>query len=439
MGTMPVGKLLISMAWPAIFSMTINALYNIVDSIFVGMLSEDALASVSLVMPIQMLMVSLGVGTGIGINSLIARRLGSRSFEEANKAASTGIRLVFFNYLVFAVIGLFLSGKFIGMFATEGPVFDQGVVYLKYISIGAFFILMQMTIEKILQSTGNMIAPMAISLTGAVINLILDPILIFGLFGLPRLEIAGAAIATLIGQFCAMSLGLYILLKKDHAISIKIRGFKFESKIIRDIYSVGLPTIVMQSIASIMILGYNSILSSSATAIAVLGIYFKLQSFIFMPVFGMNQGAMPIMGYNYGAKNKERLMETYKKGLLIAVVMMAVGTLIFHLFPQQLLHMFSASDNMIALGTRALRIISLCFIPAAFGIMTSTLFQATGYGVYSLYSALIRQLVGILPLAYFLMQWGGINASWFSFPIAEIIGLAYSAVMLRYLYNKVIK
>lgn len=439
MGTAPIGKLLASMAWPAILSMTINALYNVVDSVFVAMISQKALTAVSLVMPIQLLMISMAVGSAVGVNSLIARRLGAHRYEEADKAASTSIRIGVFNFLIFAVIGLLFSEVFMNAYTEDAEIFEGGVIYLRIITTCSLFSMIQIQLEKVLQATGNMIAPMIISLSGAVVNLILDPILIFGLLGAPKLGVAGAAIATVTGQAIAMGIAIYIIFKKEHQVNIRIRGFKMDWKVVRDIYSVGLPSIVMQSIGSIMLLAYNAIIAASATAIAVLGIYFKLQSFIFMPVFGLNQGAMPIMGFNYGAKNKQRLMQTYKYGLITAVIIMAVGTFLFQVFPDVFLKMFSADQAMLDMGIPALRIISLCFIPAAFGIMTATLFQGTGHGVYSLLGSLIRQLIGILPLAYVIYNLSGITASWASFPLAEILGLVFSAVMLRYLYKKEIK
>ena len=277
---------------------------------------------------------------------------------------------------------------------------------------------------------------MICSLTGAVINIILDPILIFGLLGAPRLEVAGAAIATITGQLFGMLVGAFIIFKGEHLVSIQVRGFKFNWEIVADIYKVGLPSIVMQSIGSMMIIFYNMILVVySTTAVAVLGVYFKIQSFVFMPVFGLNQGAMPIMGYNYGAAKKDRLMQTYKEALKIALLVMALGLLLFQALPKQLLLMFDASTDMLAIGIPALRIISLCFLPAAFGIITGTLFQGTGHGVYSLLCSVIRQLIGILPLAFILIRIGGVTLSWASFPLAELLGLAYSALMLQRLYK----
>lgn len=435
MGTMPIGSLLLSMAWPPTLSMSINALYNIVDSVFVAMLSEGALTAVSLVMPLQMLMVALGVGTGVGVNSLIARRLGEQRVNEASLAASIGIRLSFVNYFVVALIGIFLSSAFIGAFTSDESVFFDATTYLKIITIGSFFFMLQLSMEKIIQSTGQMVLSMIVTITGALVNLILDPILIFGLVGAPKLGIAGAAIATVIGQAASASVALFICLKKISSIHIKLLGFNVDRKTISDIYNVGLPSMVMMSINSIMVLGYNAILAAHATAIAVLGIYFKLQSIILMPVFGVNQAAMPILGYNFGARNKARFMETYRKALGASVVIMIIGMAAFQIFPRELLMIFSASDNMYKIGIPALRIISLCFIPAAFGIMRSTVFQATGNGIYSLIASVVRQLIGILPIAYILMQIDGVTLSWYSFPIAEIIGFVLSTILFRKLYN----
>lgn len=435
MGTMPIGSLLLSMAWPPTLSMSINALYNVVDSVFVAMLSEGALTAVSLVMPLQMLMVAIGVGTGVGVNSLIARRLGEQRVDEASLAASVGIRLAFVNYLVMALIGIFLSSAFVGGFTKDPAVFSDATTYLKIITICSLFFMLQLAMEKIIQSTGQMVLSMIVTITGAVVNLVLDPILIFGLIGAPKLGIAGAAIATVIGQVVASCVALYFCLKKVSGIHIKLLGFRTDRKTIRDIYNVGLPSMVMMSINSIMVLGYNAILAAHSTAIAVLGVYFKLQSIILMPVFGLNQAAMPILGYNFGARKKARFMETYRKGLGASVVIMIIGMALFQIFPRELLMIFSASDNMLEIGIPALRIISLCFVPAAFGIMRSTVFQATGNGIYSLIASIVRQLIGILPIAYVLMQIDGVTMSWYSFPIAEIMGFVLSAILFRKLYN----
>lgn len=438
MGTMPVNKLLFNMALPAILSMTINALYNVVDSIFVSRISEDALTAVSIVNPLQMMIIALSVGSGVGINSLIARRLGAKNQEEADKAASTSIRIGLFNYLIFLIIGVFFTKIFVAGYAEEGTyIFDAACEYCVIVCVGSLFINIQVVLEKVLQSTGNMVAPMLCGLTGAIVNIVLDPILIFGLVGMPEMGVAGAALATVIGQMCGMLVGVVIVIRGEHLVSIKLRGFKMDWQIVKDIYKVGLPSIVMQSIGSIMIIFYNMILVVySTTAVAVLGIYFKIQSFVFMPVFGLNQGAMPIMGYNYGARDRERLMATYKAAFKVAFVVMVLGTLLFQLLPRQLLMMFDASPEMYEIGIPALRLISICFIPASFGIITGTLFQGTGHGMLSLYGSLIRQLFGILPLAFILIRIGGVTLSWMAFPLAEILGVTYSAIMLRRLYKK---
>ena len=441
MGTVPVKKLLLSMAWPAILSMTISALYNIVDSIFVAKVSEDAFTAVSIVNPIQMLIIALAVGSGVGVNSLIARMLGARKQEMADKAASTSIRIGLFNYLIFLVIGLFVTIPFVGSYAERGTeIFDAAVTYMRIICVGSLFIHLQVQIEKVLQSTGNMVAPMACSLTGAIINIIMDPILIFGLLGFPELGVAGAAIATIFGQFCSLIVGIIFMVKGEHLVHVKLFGFKMDWHIVKEIYKVGFPSIIMQAIGSFMLIFYNMILVVySTTAVAVLGVYFKIQSFVFMPVFGMTQGAMPIMGYNFGARNKARLMETYKFGLSMAMLVMACGFILFQTAPNHLLGMFDASPEMLEMGVPALRIISICFMPAAFGIMTSTMFQAIGHGVLSLLASLLRQMFGILPLAWILIRIGGVTLSWASFPLAEVIGLTYSAFVLMWLYKKEIK
>lgn len=441
MGSMPVSKLLFNMAWPAILSMTINSLYNIVDSIFVAQISEDALTAVSIVTPVQMLIIALSVGSGVGINSLIARRLGAHRQEEADKAASTGIFIGLLNYLIFLCIGLFLTKPFVINYADPGTyIFEAGCRYLSIVCIGSIFINIQVVIEKILQSTGNMIGPMACSLTGALVNIILDPILIFGWFGLPEMGVAGAAIATVIGQLAGLTVGIVILVRGEHLVNIKLKGFKIDWRIVADIYKVGLPSIVMQSIASVMTICYNAILVVySTTAVAVLGVYFKIQSFVFMPVFGLTQGAMPIMGYNFGARDRKRLMDTYKEALKFAIIVMSLGLILFQAAPNHLLGMFDASPEMLEIGVPALKIISLCFLPAAYGIITGTLFQATGHGVYSLCVSIIRQLLGILPLAYILIRIGGVTLSWASFPLAELLGVTFSVIMLKRLYTKEIK
>ena len=437
MGTMPIGRLIVTMSWPAILSMLIQALYNIVDSIFVSMISEQALAAVTYIFPIQMLLVAVGVGTGVGINSLISRRLGARRFEEANMAASHGYRLSFFNWAGFAIIGLLFSGLYMSFFSNTPYVLESGAAYMRVITIGSLFVLVEVSTEKILQATGNMLFPMVCSVAGAVVNIALDPVLIFGLGPFPEMGVTGAAIATVIGQLVSMIMGQYLLFKKDHQVVVKVRGFKMNSAIIKDIYAVGRPAILMQAMMSILQFGLNAILAGlSETAVAVNGIYGRLQSFIFMPVFGLNQGTLPIMGYNYGAKNKKRLMQAFKVGFFIAFVIMAVGLFLFQMFPRQFLSMFNASPGMYELGIPALRTISICFLPASFGILASSFFQATGHGIMSFWGSLIRQLIGILPLAWILAKIDGLDLVWWAFPLAEILGFAYCIITMRYIYKK---
>lgn len=438
MGTAPVGKLLLSMAWPTILSMTISSLYNIVDSIFLARLSQDALTAVSFVMPMQLLMVSISVGTGAGVNSLISRSLGARKQELADDTAKTAVKLAIMNYLIYLTISLLITETFIGHYTKDPKVYEYATTYMHYVMGLSLFTAMEMMLTKILQSIGNMKASMVCVVTGALTNVVLDPILIFGLFGLPKLGVRGAAIATVIGQFFGFLFCIYFL-KAQKAVNVNLRGHRINKNTIKEIYAVGLPAIVMQAIGSIMLIGYNSIIALDKTAVAVLGAYQKLQSFVFMPVIGINQGAMPIIGYNYGAGNKNRMMKAYRYALLSGLVVMTTGFLIFQLFPQVLLSLFSAKGKMLAVGVPALRIISISFIPAAFGIVTSSVFQATGHAVYSLLGSLLRQLIGILPLAFILFRIGGTGLSWYSFPLAEILGFSFLLFSIIRLYNKKLK
>lgn len=428
MGTTPVGRLIVTMSWPAVVSMLIQAMYNVVDSFFVSRISEEALAAITYIFPIQMVMMSCAIGTGVGINSLISRRLGAKSFEEADLAASHGYRLAFFSWAGFALFGIFLSRP-LTCFMTDTPyIIEEGTKYMSIVLIGSLFVFVQVISEKILQATGNMIFPMLCSMTGAITNIIFDPLLIFGIGPFPEMGVTGAAIATVFGQFLSMVLGQYLLFGKKHPVKVRLRGWEWKGRIAREIYSVGFPAILMQCIGSVMLFGMNMILRTfSETAVAVMGIYGRLQSFIFMPVFGLNQGVLPILGYNYGARNKKRLMETYKKGFMLAFCIMALGLIVFQLFPHQLLSIFNAqgSQDMYDIGIPALRAISWCFLPASYGIMTSSVFQGSGHGFLSLWSSLIRQLIGILPIAYIFGRLFGLNMVWYAFPLAEIIGTAY--------------
>lgn len=440
MGIMPVNKLLLSMSLPMVLSMLVQALYNIVDSVFVAQVSEDALTAVSLAFPVQSFMIAVSTGTGVGINSLLSRSLGEKNFETANKTAGNGILLAFVSALLFAVFGSVFAGIFFHAQTQNEAIAGYGTQYLTICCSCSLGIFLQIVFERLLQSTGKTIYNMITQGVGAIINIILDPILIFGLFGLPRLEVAGAAIATVIGQIVAAGLGIYFNLKKNHEIKLAWKGLRPNGTIIKRIYIVGLPSIIMQSISSVMIFGMNKILLSfEDTAAAVFGVYFKLQSFIFMPLFGLTNGMIPIVAYNYGARHRERMIKTTKLSVVYAVGIMLFGVIMMQCFPAVFLRMFNASERMIALGVPALRIISLSFIFAGYGIICSSVFQALGNGVLSMLVSLIRQMAVLLPAAYLLSLTGDVNNIWFSFPIAEISSVVLCTVFLKHTYDKVIK
>ena len=437
MGVMPIPKLLITMSLPMILSMLVQALYNVVDSIFVAKLSEDALTAVSLAFPIQNLMIAISAGTGVGINALLSRYLGEHRFDDANKVAKNGIFLALISSAIFALIGV-LSAHTFFVTQTDNPVIvTYGTQYMQIITFCSIGIFMQITLERLMQSTGKTFYNMITQGLGAIINIILDPILIFGMFGLPRLEVAGAALATVIGQIIAVLLSLFFNCTKNTEININMKKFRPHKQTIVAIYKIGVPSIIMQSIGSVMTFGMNKILLMfSSTAAAVFGIYFKLQSFIFMPIFGLNNGMIPIIAYNYGAKNKERIKQTAKLSILMAMVIMIVGLIIFQTCPQFLLAtLFDASAHMLEIGVPALRIISLSFIFAGFCIIAGSVFQALGNGVYSLIVSVARQLLVILPVAYIFAKVFGLSMVWWSIPIAEIVSLTLSALLLKRIYR----
>lgn len=424
MGTMPMTKLILTMSLPAIFSMTIMAMYNVVDSIFIGQYSQEGLNATSLAYPLQMLLIAVAVGTGVGINSLVSRRLGGKKFEEANEVATHGLLLSFFSYAIFLILGIVISRPFMMLYTTNENIIEYGTQYLTVVLCFSLFSIIEVTIEKTLQATGDMIFPMLFQLTGAVINIIFDPLLIFGIGPFPELGVMGAAIATVFGQFCSMVFALLIIFLKSHMIKITFKNFKFSMQTIKNIYAVGFPSVIMQSIGSIMIVGLNGILASSEASVTVLGVYYKLQSFVFMPCFGLNQGVMPIIGYNYGARNRKRVYSALKRGIIIGVIIMTLGTIAMWAIPEQLISMFGGTDELMKIGVPAFRIISLCFIPAAAGIIFTTLFQAVGKGIRSLIMSFARQLILILPIAFIFSKIWGLGAVWYAFPIAEIFSLA---------------
>ncbi len=425
MGVMPVNRLILTMSLPMIASMLVQALYNVVDSIFVARLSEGALAAVSLAYPVQNLMIAVAAGTGVGINAYLSRSLGEKNYKEVNRAATNGLFVILLSYLIFAAFGLFFSSLYFRAQTDIPELVDYGITYLSIVTVASFGLFFTMTFERLLQSTGMTVYSMISQMTGAIINIILDPILIFGLFGLPRLEVAGAAIATVIGQCTGMCIGLTLNLLRNKEISFSFRGFRPDPRTIRRIYQVGLPAIIMQSIGSVLTFGLNQILLMfSSTAVSVYGAYFKLQSFAFMPVFGLNNALTPIIAYNYGARKKSRIYQAIRSGIITAVCIMLAALAIFQIFPEQLLSLFSSGEGsalFYEIGIPALRIISISFILAGFSVVSSATFQALGEGLYSLMISLLRQIIIILPLAYFLAQSFGLSALWYAFPIAELI------------------
>ena len=440
MGVMPVNRLLFSMSLPMILSMLVQALYNIVDSIFVAQIGETALAAVSLAFPVQNLIIAVSVGTGVGVNALLSRSLGEKNQENANLAAVNGIFVFFLSYLLFAVFGFFFARMYFTVQTSNPEIIEQGTIYLSVCSIFSFGIFLEIALERIMQSTGRTIYNMITQGLGAIINIILDPILIFGLFGFPRMGILGAAVATVIGQIIAMLLLLYFNIRKNSDVNLNMRRFRPDTAIIAEIYRVGLPSIIMQSISSVMTFGVNKILLLfSETAVSVFGIYFKLQSFIFMPVFGLNNAMVPIVAYNYGAARKDRIMKTIRSSVTAAVAIMLAGLAIFQIFPEQLLYLFDASEHMMEIGVPALRIISLSFLFAGYCIVIGSVFQALGNGVYSLITSAARQLVCILPAAYLFASVFGLHAVWYAFPLAEIISVVLTTILFRRIYQKKIQ
>lgn len=439
MGVMPVNRLLISMSLPMMISMLVQALYNIVDSVFVSRIDENALTAVSLAFPIQTLMIAIGSGMGVGVNALLSKSLGEKDYDKANKAAANGVFLSAVSYVLFLLVGLFAVGPFYHTQTTDAAITAYGKQYLTVVCCFSFGMYTQFIFERLLQSTGKTIYTMITQGTGAIINIILDPILIFGLFGMPKMGVTGAAAATVIGQVVAGIIAIIVNHKKNTEIELRFKGFKPDKRTIGQIYIVGVPSIIMQAIGSVMTYGMNRILMGfTSTAAAVFGVYFKLQSFIFMPVFGLNNGMVPIVAYNYGAKNKERLIKTVKLSVLYAVGIMCIGFLVFQIFPAQLFALFDASEQMLMIGVPALRTISVSFLLAGFCIICGSVFQALGNGVYSMLTSLARQLFVLLPVAYLLARTGNVNNVWWSFPIAELVSLAMTVIFLLRINRNII-
>ncbi|KNZ43228.1 MATE family efflux transporter [Acetobacterium bakii] len=433
MGVMPIPRLLFTMSLPAIISMLIQSMYNVVDSIFVAQIGEEALTAVSLAFPIQILIISCFVGMGVGINSAIARRLGEGKKEEAANVAEHGFIIAVVLSVVLGIIGLFVSEGFIALFTDNPLIISQGRDYLLIVTVFCFGSFVTQAAFATLQGSGEMIKPMIGQIIGAVCNIILDPILIFGFLGFPAMGVKGAAIATVVGQMIGMVYMLFVVFRgKKNFLKLDYKVFHYRHKIVKDIVVVGLPAAIMQGLGSVMITGYNFILASfGMSAVAVFGVYFKIQSFIFMPIFGLGQGAMPIFGFNFGAKNEARFKETLKVAIGAALVIMTIGTVLFWVFPEQIFMPFNASEEMLAIGINCFRSISIAFPLAGISIMISVSFQAIGKAYVSMIASFIRQMVVLLPVSYFFARIGGLDLVWYGFIVSEIVCLAYEIYMYR--------
>ena len=441
MGSGSIPKLMLNLAIPAVVAQLINMLYNIVDSIFVSRINEYALRAVSLAFPIQSLMIAVSVGTAVGINAFLSRTLGEKDFEKANTIAVNGIFIELASYVVFAFIGIFASRPFFASQTAIAQVREYGIVYLTICCTAGIGIFMQVVFERLLQSTGRAFHAMVTQGVGAVINLVLDPILIFGYFGMPAMGVAGAAVATVAGQIVAAVLAIVFNLKFNKDIRLSFRGFRPSGELIGNIYKVGVPSIIMQAIGSVMTYGMNLILEAFGAAQTVFGIYFKLQSFIFMPIFGLNNGMVPIIAYNFGAGSRERVVKTMKSSIGYAVCIMLVGLAAMELFPAQLIGLFDeeATSELLVIGVPALRTICLSFCFAGYCIVVGSVFQALGNGVYSMIVSIARQLCVLLPVAWLFSLSGNVDLIWWAFPIAELVSVSLSTFFLLRIHKSTIR
>ena len=440
MGVMPIGRLVVSMSVPMMLSMLVQALYNIVDSMWVSRVCEDALTAVSLAFPVQNLMIGVATGTGVGVNALLSRSLGAKDYDRANTVASNGVFLAVISSVIFFFLGVFAVPLFFRtQVAADSPIYVYGVDYLTVCCAFSFGVFGQIMVERLMQSTGRTVLSMITQLIGAVINMILDPLFILGVGPFPRLEAKGAAIATVTGQIIAFIVALVLNHYFNREVSLKLRGFRPNGRIIGEIYKIGVPSIIMVAIGSVMTYSLNKILLTfTKTAAAVFGVYFKLQSFVFMPVFGMNNGIIPIIAFNYGAGNRRRMTKTVRFSMVLACSIMAVGTVLMWIIPETMLKIFDASENMLAIGVPALRTISLSFVVAGFCIAMGSVFQAIGKSYFSMIVSFTRQLVVLVPTAYLLSKTGVLENVWWAFPIAEVFSFAVTLISYSYVYKKII-
>lgn len=448
MGVLPINKLLISMSLPIIASMLVQALYNIVDSIFIGRYDINGLTAVSLAFPFQNLMMAVATGTGVGMNAVLSKFLGEKNYNGANKAAGNGFILAIISALVFAVLSIFGSNLYFSMQNPNPQIVEYGRQYLWICGGFSFAIFGQVTFERMLQATGKTIYSMFSQASGAIINIILDPILIFGMFGFPEMGVTGAALATVIGQFVAMLIALYFNLTRNEYINLSKESMKLDTNTVKRIYSVGIPSILMVAIGSIMTFSINKILTgfdniktiygagAGTIATTVFGVYFKLQSFVFMPVFGLNNGMVPIIAYNYGARHRDRIIKTLKLSILYATIIMVTGFTVFQIIPGKLIQLFNDDPSLLSMGIPALRTISYCFIFAGFCIVSGSMFQALGKGKYSLFMSIARQLLFVLPLAFLFSLTKNIDLVWLAFPIAELVAVGLSLYYIKRIFKK---
>ena len=440
MGVMPIGKLLANMALPMIISMLVQALYNVVDSIYVSRISESAVTALSLAFPVQNLQIGFAVGIGVGINSLLSKSLGEGNQEAANRTAGNGMILMFIVTAAFMLFGIFGVRPYYEIQSTVRETVEGGIAYSRIYCLFVLGSFMQIYSERLLQSTGRTVLTMVTQATGAIVNIILDPIFIFGWFGLPALGMAGAAIATVIGQWTGALLGLYFNEKHNPDVQFGRRYAKLDGQIVKGILTVGVPSVIMNGIGSVLTFGMNQILQGfTETATSVFGIYFKLQSFFFMPLFGLNGATISIVAFNYGARKPERIMKTLKLACVAGLTLMVSGLLVFQLVPDLLLDMFNPTEEFLVLGRSCLRTISWSFPIAAVCIILSASFQALGNGIYATITSICRQLVVLLPAAYLLSLSGNVNLIWLSYPIAELASGTATLFFFIRIYRQKIK
>ncbi|MDE6726609.1 MAG: MATE family efflux transporter [Oscillospiraceae bacterium] len=436
MGVMPVRKLLISMSLPMVISMFVQAMYNLIDSVFVAQIDEDALTAVNMAFPMQSLMIAFQTGLGVGMNAAVSRLLGEKRHKDAGQAAIHGLILTLVNYVLFLVVGLTLTGAFYKAQTDSPAVYRYGREYLTVICVLAFGMFFQICFERFLQATGKTVYAMIMQGVGAIINIGLDPLFIFTF----NMGVKGAAIATVIGQCIACTIGGILHFTKNKALTLDFKSFKFSGHTVGKIYSVGIPSILMSALVSVMTYGMNIILKGyEETAATAFGVYFKLQSFVVMPVFGMNNGIVPIIAYNYGAGKGDRIVKTMKLGITYAVGTMLIGLALFQMFPEFFLGFFNPDDDLLRVGKPVLRTLSLSFVFAGASVVTTSTFQALGNGIWSLFVFIVRLLIPTLPLAWLLGKLGGLNTLWFALPICDFLGLGLAVILMRKMYNKVIK